>query len=307
METYEIRLKGHLGSRWAARFDGMTLTVRADGTTLLEGRVVDQAALHGLLHTVRDIGLPLLSITRTQETTMTTTALRTPVVEPVRTDPSRKNVFAAGVLYLLTFVSSIPALALFLGPVLHNPDYIVSAGQDTRVVWGCLLDVVNALAAIGTAVALFPVIKRHNESLALGFVTSRLLEAAVIMIGVVSLLAVVTLRQSAGADPSDLVTTGRALVAVRDWTFLLGPGLMPAFNALLLGTLLYRARLVPRFIPLMGLIGAPLLLTSMVCTLFGVFGQVSGVSFFLTLPVAAWELSIGIWMMAKGFRPAAAK
>jgi hypothetical protein len=137
-------------------------------------------------------------------------------------------------------------------------------------------------------------------------VASRLIEAAVIMIGVVSLLAVVTLRQSfagaSGVDTPALLFTGQALVAVRDWTFLLGPGLMPAFNAVLLGWLLYRSRLVPRVIPTMGLVGAPLLLAADLATLFGYIPQISLWSGIATLPVAAWELAVGTWMVAKGFK-----
>jgi hypothetical protein len=221
-------------------------------------------------------------------------------------DPMRNHARAAGIFYLLTFVSSIPALIL-IGPVLHNADYVTSAGQDTRVLWGCLLDAVNALTAVGSAVALYPVVKRQNRSTALGFVTSRMLEAAVVMIGVVSLLAVVTMRQdfagSTGADAASLTVTANALVDLRNWTFLLGPGLMPAFNAILLGTLLYRSRLVPRIIPTVGLIGAPLLLAAFLATFFGAIDQVSSVSGVLTLPVAAWELSVGLWMTFKGFTP----
>ncbi|MEP6816009.1 MAG: DUF4386 domain-containing protein [Marmoricola sp.] len=176
------------------------------------------------------------------------------------------------------FAASIPAL-LLLSPGLDNPDYILGAGSDTRVLWGCFLDVVTALAGIGSAVALFPVVKRQHEALALGFVTSRMFEAAVIVIGVVSLHAVVTLHQDvAGAtatDPASLVTTGRSLVAVRNWTFLLGPNLMAAINALLPGTLMYKSGLVPRIIPTMGLVGAPLLLAAVIATLFGGDGQLS--------------------------------
>ncbi|WP_329000380.1 DUF4386 domain-containing protein [Kribbella sp. NBC_00709] len=174
------------------------------------------------------------------------------------TDPDRGHIRAAGIFYLVTFAASLPALFL-IGPVLNDHNYILGAGQDTRVLWGCLLDFVNALAGIGSAVALFPVMKRYKESLALGFVTSRTLEAAVIMIGVVSLVAVVTLRQdlAGSADPNALAVVGRALVEVRDWTFLFGPGTMPAISAILLGTLMYRSRRVPRFIPAMGLVGAP--------------------------------------------------
>jgi hypothetical protein len=222
-----------------------------------------------------------------------------------RMDDTRKTALVAGTFYLITFVSSIPALIL-LGPVLHHHDYIIGAGADARVRWGCLLDVINAFAGIGTAVTLFPVVRRQNEASALGFVTSRVIEAAVIMIGVVSLLAVVTLRQDhAGADPATLVTTGRALVAVRDWTFLLGPGLMPGVNALLLGSLLYRSRLVPRVIPATGLVGAPLLFASTVLALFGYIDQVSGPATILNLPVAAWEFAVGVYLVVKGFRPIA--
>ena len=229
---------------------------------------------------------------------------------PVRAtdlDGTRGNVRAAGLLYLLTFAASIPAAFFFLAPVLNDPTYIVGSGADTRVAIGCLLDVVNALACVGTAVAVYPAVRRHNESLALGFVTSRMFEAAVIMVGVVSLLGVVTLRQDFSdgslADRTSLVTTGHALVAVRDWTFQFGPNLCAAMNALLFGTLLYRSRVVPRVIPAMGLVGAPLLLAATVAAVLGAADQGSG-WFIGALPVAAWELSIGLYMTFKGFNVA---
>jgi hypothetical protein len=208
--------------------------------------------------------------------------------------------------YLITFAASIPAVFL-LAPVLNNADYIISSGADTRVLWGCFLDLVNALACIGTAVALFPVVKRQNEAVALGFVTSRVLEAAIILIGVVSLLTVVTLRQdlaaAPGTDTASLVTTGRALVATRDWTFLLGPSLMPGINALLLGYLMYRSGLVPRLIPVLGLIGAPLVIASATATLFRSNDRVTVLAAIATVPIFLWELSLGVWMVVKGFKP----
>jgi hypothetical protein len=220
---------------------------------------------------------------------------------------TRTTARVAGVFYLITFVASIPAVAL-LAPVLNNPDYILSTGSDTRVTLGCLLDLVNAVACVGTAVTLFPVVKRQNEAAALGFVTARVLEAAIIAVGVVSLLSVVTLRQdlaeAAGADAGSLAAVGKSLVAVRDWTFLLGPGLIPAANALLLGYLMYKSALVPRIIPVLGLIGAPLLIASALATMFGVNDQTSAFSVIMTLPVAAWELSLGVWLVVKGFKPA---
>jgi hypothetical protein len=221
-------------------------------------------------------------------------------------DSSRKTALVAGILYLITFVSSIPALIL-IQPVLEDPNYILGAGADNRVLLGCVLDIVNALAAVGTAVALFPVVKRQHERLALGFVTSRVLEAAIIFPGVLALVAVVTLRHNlaggGGGDPVGIAAAGHSLVALRDATFLVGPGIMPGINALLLGTLMYRSGLVPRIIPVLGLVGAPLLIASAMAVLFGAYDQVSVWSGLATVPIFFWELSLGLWMTIKGFKP----
>ena len=220
-------------------------------------------------------------------------------------DSMRKTALVAGVFYLITFIS-IPTLALY-GPVKTNPHFILGAGSGTAVAWGCFLEVIVALAGIGTAVTLYPVVKRQNHGFALGFVTTRVLEAAMIFTGVVSLLSLITLRHdlagATGANAAALVATGASHVATYKWTFLLGQTLMPAVNALLLGSLMYRSRLVPRIIPTMGLIGAPLLITSTFATLFGLNTQLSAWSALSTLPVAAWEFSLGVWLTVKGFKP----
>ena len=315
---YEVRVKGHLDSRWAAWFEGLSLTNEHDGTTVIRIRNVDQAALYGLLQKLQDLALPLLAINQAGATQPSQPASNTRIFTPkkdhtmktttqtlttdrVRMDPLRKTAMVAGILYLVTFVSSIPALFL-ISPVLNDPRYITGPGVDSTVIFGCLLDLVNAVSAVGTAVALFPVVKRQNEGIALGFVTARMFEAAVIVIGVVSLLAVVTLRQKGGADPA-LVPVGQALVAVRDWTFILGPSLVPGVSGLLLGYLMYRSGLVPRVIPLLGLIGGPLLLSSTIATMFGINQGISVWSGLATLPIFVWELSLGVWMAVKGFRP----
>ncbi len=218
---------------------------------------------------------------------------------------ARKTALVAGVFYLITFIS-IPTLALY-GPVKNHRDWILGSGAGTAVLVGGFLEVIVALACIGTAVTLYPVVKRQNEGTALGFVAARVLEAGMIFTGVVSLLSLVTLRQhlggAAGADAASLVTTGASHVAIYNWTFLLGQNLMPGINALLLGSLMYRSRLVPRLIPMMGLIGAPLLIASVFATLFGGIGQYSHWAAAAALPVAAWELSLGVWLVVKGFRP----
>lgn len=225
------------------------------------------------------------------------TSTRAPMGSP------RKVALVGGAFYLLTFLASIPALFL-IGPVLDDPSYIVSSGADAQVTLGASLDLVNALACIGSAVALFPVLKRHSEALALGFVTTRMFEAAVIVIGVVSILTVVTLRQpgATGAEADSLVIAGQSLVAVRDWTFLLGPNVMAGLNALLLGTVLYRSGLVPRVIPILGLIGAPLILAVTVATMFGLTEHGSA-WWVVVAPIFVWELSLGVYLVVKGFNP----
>jgi hypothetical protein len=215
-------------------------------------------------------------------------------------DSLRKTALVAGALYLITFATSIPARILF-GPV-KDPNYILGPGvADTQVLFAGFLDVMLALACIGTAVALYPVVKRQNEGVALGFVGSRTLEAAIIVTGVIALLSVVTLRQ-AGAGANALVA-GQTLVAVYDWAFLFGPGFMACVNALLLGSLLYRSGLVPRIIPLVGLIGAPLLFASDLAVMFGLWEQVSLPAGIATVPIALWEVSLGIYLVVKGFKP----
>ena len=224
-----------------------------------------------------------------------------------RTDSWRKLALAGGVLYLITIVFSIPAVFL-QGPVLTDPGYIGGAGADRQVLFGGLLDLLTALACIGTAVALYPVIRRQSQAASIGFITTRVFEAAVIVIGVVSLMAIVNLRQAGaapGTDASALVAVGQGLVAVRDVTFLVGPGFMPGLNALLLGYVLYRSRLVPRLIPAMGLVGAPFFLACAVASILGLNEQASVISGIAVIPIFAWELTLGLWLTFKGFRPSA--
>lgn len=212
----------------------------------------------------------------------------------------RKTALAAGAFYVLTFVS-IPTLALYRS--VRGPNFIVGPGPDTPVILGAFLEMVVALAGVGTAVALYPVVKRQSEGRALGFVCSRVLEAATIYAGIVSLLPIVTLRQ-AGAGAGALVS-GQALAAQYAWAFFFGQSFFPAVNAVLLGSLLYQSRLVPRGLPILGFIGAALLLAAWAATLCGVFrpGQVSPLLALAALPIALWEFSLGVYLVVKGFKP----
>jgi hypothetical protein len=213
-----------------------------------------------------------------------------------------------GVLFLITYITSIPAQLVLYVPVLTDPNYIVGSGADTSVRLGAFLEVILIISGIGTAVVVWPVLKRVNEILALGFVTARLVECAFIAVGLLSLLTVVTLRQAgaAGADAGSLLTVGESLVALHDWTFLLGPGFVVGIgNGLILGYLMYTSRLVPRGLAMLGLIGGPVLCAAGIAILFGVFEAGSVWQIIATIPEFFWELGLGIWLIVKGFNPSA--
>lgn len=212
----------------------------------------------------------------------------------------RKTALAGGILYLLTFLGSIPA-AILVAPAIE-PGYITGAGADRQVAFGLVLELVNVLAAFGCAVALFSVVRRVHEGLAVGYLATRLFEAATITIGVVSLLALITLRQQGAADGSAeaLTPIGSALVAIRNWAIILGPS-MAAFNALMLGTALYRGNLVPRWMPALGILGAPLLIVFVIGTILGFTGPGTVFHGIAVFPFFTWELVLGLWLTFKGF------
>ena len=219
--------------------------------------------------------------------------------------PLRRTASLTGWLFIITFVASIPAFFIFYEPVLDHPNYIVGAGADNRIALGALLEMIVIIANIGTAVVLFPILKRQNESLALGYVTARVMESVFIAVGILSLMAVVTLRQDVGAAGGDsLIIAGRSLVAIHDWTFLLGPGwVVGVGNGLILGYLMYASGLVPRRMTWLGLVGGPLIILSGTLVLFDVIEPGSSAQAIATIPEFFWELSLGIYLIVKGFRP----
>jgi Domain of unknown function (DUF4386) len=218
----------------------------------------------------------------------------------------RKRARIAGIFFIVTFIS-IAALPLYHS-VLNDHSFIVGAGGDARVYLGALAEIVTLIAGIGTAVALYPVLRRQSEGLALGYVTVRVVESSLIAVGIASLLALVTLRKDlagvAATDHASLILTGRSLVATHDATFLLGPAFCAAIgNGLILGYLLLRSRLVPRRFAQFGIAAGSLALVTAILVLFGAYDQVSRTSGILTLPEAVWEFSLGVYLIAKGFRP----
>jgi hypothetical protein len=219
----------------------------------------------------------------------------------------RRTAIVAGVFFLITEVTAIAGVLLY-GSVLGTPDFIVSTtADDAGVRAGAFLEVLLAIAVVGTAVTLYPIVKRQNEGMALGHVAGRLIEATIIAVGAISLLAVMTMRDhvagTTGAESAAAVTVGQSLVAIHDWTFVFGPKLALGVNTVLLAYLMYRSRLVPRAIAVLGLVGGSLIFASGTAVLFGLYEDLSIPGVAAAAPVLAWELSVATWMIVKGFKP----
>ena len=220
----------------------------------------------------------------------------------------RKTALVAGIFFVLTFVTSIPA-ALLYDSVIDPATATVSAGADVRVRWGAFLEVLLVIANVGTAVVLFPIVKRQSEAVALGYVATRVVESLIIVLGMISLLTLATVPQdvagAAGAEAAALVPVGPVLVAIHEWASLFGPTYCAGIgNGILLGSLMFRSGLVPRGMALLGLIGGPLICVAATAVLLGVVERTSGPAFLVSLPEIAWEASLGIYLIVKGFKPA---
>jgi len=212
-----------------------------------------------------------------------------------------------GLLFLATYATSIPPVLLFYVPALNDPAFILGGGFDPGVSWGALLELLLIVANIGTALTLYPVLRKYSEVLSLGYVAARLTECGFIAVGVIAMMALNTMRLHAGdADEAALLVAGQSLVAVHDWTFRLGPGVVVGIgNGLMLGYMMWQTRLVPRAISILGLVGGPALLAAGVAMLFGVIEVASLPQVIATIPEFFWELSLGIWLLVKGFNPSA--
>jgi hypothetical protein len=204
------------------------------------------------------------------------------------------------VLFLVTFATAIPAVALFQ-PVLDDPvGYVANGGSDNRIVFGALLELLLIIANIGTAVVVYPILKRQNHVLALGYVTARIVECTFILVGVLAVLAIVTLSEQNAGDEGAIAYT---LAALKDWTFILGPGWVVGWgNGLILGYLMYSSELVPRRLAMFGLVGGPLIVLSGTLVMFGVIDQGGTAQGLATLPEFVWELGLGIYATFWGFK-----
>jgi hypothetical protein len=241
---------------------------------------------------------------------MTTTATPTKRSERAPMDPMRRTAYVVGVLFLVTYVTSIAAKFSLYPPFLDNADYILGSGEDTKVLWGAFAEMVLIFANIGTAVALYPVVKRRFPALSLGFVTARVMESVFIAVGVLAVRTLVTLRQdfsgATGAEGTALATVGNALVTLQEWTFNLGPGVVVGVgNGIILGYIMYRTGLVPRGLAMLGLVAGPLVVLSGSAVILGMIEAGSAAQTLACMPEFFWELGFGVYLVVKGFKPSA--
>jgi hypothetical protein len=240
-----------------------------------------------------------------------TTTIQTVARSRTAPDPTRRAATVVGWLFVLTYVTSITA-KMGLYPPLFDGNYVTGPGQDTRVLWGAFLEAILIIANIGSATALYAVIKQRYPALAISFVTARVMESVFIAVGVLAVLTVVTLRKEyAGADEQSaagLAAVGDALVALQEWTFQLGPGVVVGVgNGLILGYMMYRSGLVPRKLAMLGLVGGPLICLSGTAVIFGIIEAGSAWQLLATIPEFFWELGFGIYLIVKGFRAPAVR
>lgn len=219
---------------------------------------------------------------------------------------NRKAAKIAGILFIIAALSAIAGRLLY-GPILDAPDYLTKGSEHAnQVVLGVLMELVLVASAVGTSITMFPFLKKYNETLALGHVLFRFLEAVVITVGLISILSLLTLsREFMAAEAPNIAffqASGTTLKAIYEWTFLLGPNFLLGINTMLYSYIFYRTGLVPRFIPILGMTGAALVFSCALLVMFDVIEQVSFLGGLLALPVAANEMILAVWLIAKGFR-----
>ena len=222
---------------------------------------------------------------------------------------NKKTARIVGALFITATVASILATFGFLEPILNAPDYLISvSANETQWIMGVLIDAINSAAVVAIAVLLFPIFRKFNEALALGYVASRIIECVILIAGHISLLLLLTLSQDyvqAGApDAAYFQSIGSLLLGVYDWTFLLGPMIVLSLTALILNYVFYQSRLVPRLISVWGLIGATLMLAAGLLGMFGL-SPTSTITILLGLPLALNEMVLAVWLIVKGFNSSA--
>ena len=303
-QHYEIRLKGHLEARWSNRFEGLTITLEEDGNTLLSGSVADQAALHGLLKKVRDLGMPLVSVIQIQLDE--THSYRSNKEKKMNTN--RKTAIIVGILFILGFAGAFGPVAV--KPILDDPMYLarIFENQNT-VMMGVLAQLIMALACAGIAIGLYPILKKYNEALALGAVGFRLIENIFQIVAALALLTLLTLSKESGSvtgfAQSAFQAAGTSLHAIHFWSALVLAHFGFCLGALMYYYVFYRSGLIPRWLSVWGMVGILLHMTGALITMFTQVDPFSTSTSLLSIPIGLNELTLAGWLIVKGFNSSA--
>jgi hypothetical protein len=302
--VYQIRINGHLGSQWTDWFEGLTITLEEDGDTLLTGLVIDQAALHGLLRKVRDLGMPLVSVSQVQFNTAQTYQL----TKEIKMNSDRKTAIAVGVLFLFGFAGAFGPV--MVKPILDDPMYLAKIFENQNtVMMGVLAQLVMALACAGIAIGLYPILKKYNEALALGAVGFRLIENIFQMVAALALLILLTLSreavQATGPAASDFRAAGSLLHAMHFWSAFVLAHFGFCLGALMYYYVFYRSGLIPRWLSVWGMVGILMHLTGALITMFAQVDPFSTSTSLLSIPIGLNELVLAGWLIVKGFNPSA--
>lgn len=298
--SYQIRVKGQLDQHWAEWFEGLAISQTAQGDTLLNGEIADQAALYRVLRKIRDLGLPLIAVVPLNQS-----------IQPAKgahaMHNQRRNAILIGIYFILAAVTSIIGLIMY-GPLLNQSNYLVAgAANGNQIVFAAVMELSLVVSMVGTAVTMFPILRQYSERIALAHLCFRFFEAVVIMIGITSMLALLTLSRefssSTAADEQSYRVVGTALIAIHDWTFMIGPNFMLGINTLMYSYIFFQTRLIPRPIAIIGLVGANSVFLAALLELFGIIEQLSTWGAILAIPVALTEMSLAIWLIIKGFNP----
>jgi hypothetical protein len=218
----------------------------------------------------------------------------------------RKSAFRIGALFIIAAVTSIIGLNLY-NPILQDSNFIIkSPSSGNQIFWGAFMEIILVFSVIGTSVTFYPVLKKHNESLAIAAVCFRVIEAVIITLGIISLLAIISLNNeyiSEGeSQSSTYLIIGKLMVSIHNWTFLFGPNIALGPSTFMTSYILYKNNLVPKFIAILGLIGGPMICMSGIFVMFGLFSQLSIWGLITAIPVFFYEMSLAIRLIVKGFK-----
>ncbi|WP_205701413.1 DUF4386 domain-containing protein [Herpetosiphon llansteffanensis] len=300
LTRYQIQIKGQLDRGWAEWFDDLAISHTPQGDTLLTGPIVDQAALYRVLRKIRDSGLSLIAVVPLTQPISISQGATTMVNQ-------RRHAILIGIFFILAAVSSILGL-LWYAPLLTESDYLrAGAANANQIVFAALMELVLVTTAVGTAVTMFPILRQYSERIALAHLCFRFLEAVVIMIGIVGMLALLSISNefsnATAADEQSYRVVGTALIAIHDWTFMLGPNFMLGLNTIMYSYIFFQTRQIPRPIATLGLVGSSLIFIAALLEMFGIIEQLSTWGALLAIPVALTEMSLAIWLITKGFKP----